>query len=870
MLDNDRWATTHRLFEQNTLLKRARAALGNRQGGEEKVGEPASPDSLEGRARSQHSAGRSKSDSSTHAVQASAEFDEAKIAGVHKAKAEALRHIHDLDRVQEKVHATLDRKRERKGITSKIKEIKPSKPWDISDLMQMQCLIESETTCPTPDFKKFGVAKHLFNTDANDSKDGIGVEVPSAIDTAPMMAVDERTAALPPPVESPAPPTLPKPVTPDNARPPASRSPAGSGPNIQSIRVAETRGSNLQVQEATQMDPPSPTKPGSSADVFTCPKAIKHDFNSSIVKNSSSPLHKHFAKFGLGLGPSESENANEINTHTFERTSAASSPERNVTSAMRPSTSTIQKSVPPQPQPQPQPSSFQPPKPPVRPPPPPPPPTNRGARPPMPTASSRQPCAKSPMRGGANRESAFQPNNGPGPAARGGNRFQAGFNKPPTSRMDGDENMALDDEDEEQSRYGYGDTARSAPNDADEVEPPKSGFMTAHQKMLQDQRKKFGGRPPPNNFNNNSGTKRKFLGTTGAGKRSKFVSPLLSNNPNNSNNGNGNGNGRGGYGTNGGGVGKPAGRNAVAAGGNNPDEGGQEPVDERLKNIEPKMVEMIMAEIMDNCSKVEWDDIAGLTHAKATIREVVVWPMLRPDIFTGLRGPPKGKTLIGKCIASQSGATFFSISSSSLTSKWVGEGEKMVRALFAVARVYQPAVIFVDEIDSLLTQRTEGEVEATRRIKTEFLVQFDGCGTDSEDRILLIGATNRPQEIDEAARRRFRKKLYIPLPDAEARRSIVVNLLKKQTHSLTDEEIDEVVRLTDGYSGSDMDGLVREAALGPIRDIRDMLTISVDDVRPINYEDFKDALTQVRASVSEKDLEFYLKFDEEYGSKNRR
>ena len=104
------------------------------------------------------------------------------------------------------------------------------------------------------------------------------------------------------------------------------------------------------------------------------------------------------------------------------------------------------------------------------------------------------------------------------------------------------------------------------------------------------------------------------------------------------------------------------------------------------------------------------------------------------DIFTGLRGPPKGlllfgppgtgKTLIGRCIASQSESTFFSISSSSLTSKWMGDGEKMVRALFAVARCHQPAVIFIDEVDSLLTQRSDGEFDATRRLKTEFLVQL--------------------------------------------------------------------------------------------------------------------------------------------------
>ena len=120
-----------------------------------------------------------------------------------------------------------------------------------------------------------------------------------------------------------------------------------------------------------------------------------------------------------------------------------------------------------------------------------------------------------------------------------------------------------------------------------------------------------------------------------------------------------------------------------------------------------------------------------------------------------LFGPPgTGKTLIGKCIASQSGSTFFSISASSLTSKWIGEGEKMVRALFAVARVHQPSVVFIDEIDSLLSQRSESEHEASRRIKTEFLVQLDGATTEGDERILVVGATNRPQELDEAARRR--------------------------------------------------------------------------------------------------------------------
>ncbi|KAL1790494.1 fidgetin 1 [Sigmodon hispidus] len=289
------------------------------------------------------------------------------------------------------------------------------------------------------------------------------------------------------------------------------------------------------------------------------------------------------------------------------------------------------------------------------------------------------------------------------------------------------------------------------------------------------------------------------------------------------------------------------------------------------------MIELIMNEIMDHGPPVHWEDIAGVEFAKATIKEIVVWPMMRPDIFTGLRGPPKGillfgppgtgKTLIGKCIASQSGATFFSISASSLTSKWVGEGEKMVRALFAVARCQQPAVIFIDEIDSLLSQRGDGEHESSRRIKTEFLVQLDGATTSSEDRILVVGATNRPQEIDEAARRRLVKRLYIPLPEPSARKQIVVNLMSQEQCCLSDEEIELVVQQSDGFSGADMTQLCREASLGPIRCLHaaDIATISPDQVRPIAYIDFENAFRTVRPSVSPKDLELYENWNETFG-----
>lgn len=146
-------------------------------------------------------------------------------------------------------------------------------------------------------------------------------------------------------------------------------------------------------------------------------------------------------------------------------------------------------------------------------------------------------------------------------------------------------------------------------------------------------------------------------------------------------------------------------------------------------------------------------------------------------------------------------------------------------------------VIFIDEIDSLLSQRSETEHESSRRIKTEFLVQLDGATTDSEERLLVVGATNRPQELDEAARRRFVKRLYIPLPETEARRQLVQQLMHSEKHVLTMGDIKEIANLTDGYSGADMKNLCCEASLGPIRslDIRLMERIEAAEVCFVLY-----------------------------------
>lgn len=293
-------------------------------------------------------------------------------------------------------------------------------------------------------------------------------------------------------------------------------------------------------------------------------------------------------------------------------------------------------------------------------------------------------------------------------------------------------------------------------------------------------------------------------------------------------------------------------------------------------NVDENILERIKREILESNINIAWDDIVGLEDVKRIINEIILWPMLRPDIFTGLRGPPKGlllfgppgtgKTMIGKCIASQCKATFFNISASSLTSKWVGEGEKMVRALFYLARKMSPSVIFIDEIDSILSQRSENENEGSRRIKTEFLVQFDGAGVNDIDRILIIGATNRPQEIDEAARRRLVKRIYVPLPEIANRIQMIKNLISNYKNSITDEGFAFIAEMTDGYSGSDMFNLCREATLEPLREIKDINSFKAEDTRDICVEDFKKAMRQIRKSVSAKDLEAYCEWNACFGS----
>ncbi|XP_023305327.2 spastin isoform X1 [Lucilia cuprina] len=297
-----------------------------------------------------------------------------------------------------------------------------------------------------------------------------------------------------------------------------------------------------------------------------------------------------------------------------------------------------------------------------------------------------------------------------------------------------------------------------------------------------------------------------------------------------------------------------------------------------VKGVEQKLVQIILDEIVEGGAKVEWSDIAGQEVAKQALQEMVILPAVRPELFTGLRAPAKGlllfgppgngKTLLARAVATECSATFLNISAASLTSKYVGDGEKLVRALFAVAREMQPSIIFIDEVDSLLSERSSNEHEASRRLKTEFLVEFDGLpGNPDGDRIVVLAATNRPQELDEAALRRFTKRVYVALPDLETRELLLRRLLQKQGSPLDTDALKRLAKLTEGYSGSDLTALAKDAALEPIRelDVEQVKCLDISAMRPITENDFHNSLKRIRRSVAPQSLTSYEKWSQEYG-----
>lgn len=236
--------------------------------------------------------------------------------------------------------------------------------------------------------------------------------------------------------------------------------------------------------------------------------------------------------------------------------------------------------------------------------------------------------------------------------------------------------------------------------------------------------------------------------------------------------------------------------------------------------------ELILAEDIP----VTFESIGGLDTIIASLQESVIAPLCVPQLFTsasGLLGAPKGvllygppgtgKTMLAKALAKESGATFINMHVSTLTNKWFGESNKLVAALFSLARKLQPSIIFIDEIDSFLRERASGDHEVTAMMKAEFMTLWDGL-TSSTDRILVLGATNRPADLDAAILRRMPKRYAVRLPDATQRNKIL-SIMLADVPRHPSFNLGALVQQTEGYSGSDLRELCRAAAMVPVREV---------------------------------------------------
>lgn len=250
-----------------------------------------------------------------------------------------------------------------------------------------------------------------------------------------------------------------------------------------------------------------------------------------------------------------------------------------------------------------------------------------------------------------------------------------------------------------------------------------------------------------------------------------------------------------------------------------------------------ELAAMIHRDIVDQTAEVHWSDVAELDAAKQLLKEAIIMPSKYPQLFEGIglrpwRGillfgqPGTGKTMLAKAVATECRSTFFNVSGATLVSKWRGDSEKLVRMLFELAHYYAPSTIFIDELDSIMTSRGGsqggGDHEATRRMKTEFLIQMDGLSKTraTTGQVFVLGASNLPWDLDSAVLRRLEKRIYIGLPGPAAR----LHMLRKGLSRVrTNVDWQAAVVATEGYSGADIDILCREAAMRTLRQLMERL-----------------------------------------------
>lgn len=294
------------------------------------------------------------------------------------------------------------------------------------------------------------------------------------------------------------------------------------------------------------------------------------------------------------------------------------------------------------------------------------------------------------------------------------------------------------------------------------------------------------------------------------------------------------------------------------------------PIPMQLRADFGELTSIIARDIFIDNPGVKWSDIVGLTETKRVLREAVVMPLKFPQLFAGkklltpwkgvlLHGPPgTGKTMLAKAVAGE-GTTFFNVSASTIVSKWRGDSEKLIRVLFELARYHAPSTIFIDELDAVMSKRSsQDEHEASRRMKTEFLIQMDGL-VQTDALVFVLAASNFPFDLDPALLRRLEKRILVPLPDIESRESMFKSFL---TPDIAEPDLDfhDFASKTENYSGSDIKLVCKEAAMEPLRRLMAHLQDEygeayLDEVLPeevtlglITKEDVMTALERTSAS----------------------
>ncbi|KAI0530510.1 hypothetical protein KFK09_000054 [Dendrobium nobile] len=258
---------------------------------------------------------------------------------------------------------------------------------------------------------------------------------------------------------------------------------------------------------------------------------------------------------------------------------------------------------------------------------------------------------------------------------------------------------------------------------------------------------------------------------------------------------------------------------------------------------------------------VEFDSIGGLDNIKTSLFELVILPLRRPELFAHgkllspqkgvlLYGPPgTGKTMLAKALAKESGAVFINVRVSNLMSKWFGDAQKLVAAVFSLAYKLQPAIIFIDEVDSFLGQRRNTDHEAMTNMKTEFMSLWDGFTTDQNARVMVLAATNRPNELDEAILRRFPQAFEIGMPD-QSERSKILKVILKGENIEENIEYDDIAYHCEGFTGSDIFELCKKAAYIPVREFLQAEKSGEypNGPRPLKQSDLEKALSSFRKS----------------------